>query len=85
VVNVRSATSDACRLRALGIYEGARLTIVAVRPGLLVDVRGTRLAIGRALADTVDVSLSGALADEPRSSDLVRRSPPSPVPAALAD
>jgi Fe2+ transport system protein FeoA len=37
---------DAARLRALGVYEGARVGIVDTRSGMLLDVRGGRLALG---------------------------------------
>jgi len=37
---------DAARLRTLGVYEGARVGIVDTRSGMLLDVRGARLALG---------------------------------------
>ena len=55
VLSVRCPVGDACRLRALGIYEGARLAVVGTRPGMLIEVRGTRLALGATLAATVGV------------------------------
>ncbi len=46
---------DACRLRALGICEGSTLGVVAARHAMILDVRGTRLALGRSLATAVMV------------------------------
>ena len=55
VLSVRCPAGDACRLRALGIFEGARVAVVGTRPGMLIEVRGTRLALGATLAATVGV------------------------------
>ena len=55
VLSVRCPVGDACRLRALGIFEGARVSVVGTRPGMLIEVRGTRLALGATLAATVGV------------------------------
>ena len=40
VVNVGCDGAEACRLRAMGIYEGARVSVVDSRNGLLLQVRG---------------------------------------------
>ena len=55
VIDVCGSAGDACRLRALGVYEGAELTVVDNRPGLLIEVRGTRLMLGPELARAVGV------------------------------
>ena len=55
VVQVSCPAADACRLRALGVYEGARVVVVDARNGLLLDVRGSRLALGSALAASIAV------------------------------
>ena len=55
VVQVSCPAADACRLRALGVYEGARVIVVDARNGLLLDVRGSRLALGTALAASISV------------------------------
>lgn len=55
VVSLQCDEREACRLRTLGIYEGAPVTVVDARDGLLVDVRGSRLALAAALAATVIV------------------------------
>ena len=53
---------EACRLRALGLCEGARVNVVDARHATLLEVRGTRIAIGRALSDGIVVR---PIADEP--------------------
>ncbi|HEX4934487.1 MAG TPA: FeoA family protein [Gemmatimonadaceae bacterium] len=55
VVRVDCPTAEACRLRALGVYEGARVSVVDSRNGLLLQVRGSRLAIGAAVAAAISV------------------------------
>lgn len=55
VVRVACPAADACRLRALGVYEGARVQVVDSRNGLLLDVRGSRLALGTTLAAAISV------------------------------
>jgi len=55
VVRVSCSHHDACRLRALGVYEGARVRVIDTRHGLILDVRGSRLALGTALAGLISV------------------------------
>lgn len=55
VVRVGCDAAEACRLRAMGIYEGARVSVVDSRNGLLLQVRGARLAIGAAVAAAITV------------------------------
>lgn len=55
VVSVGCDGAEACRLRAMGIYEGARVSVVDSRNGLLLQVRGARLAIGAAVAAAITV------------------------------
>jgi Fe2+ transport system protein FeoA len=55
VVRVDCATADACRLRALGVYEGARVDVLDSRNGLLLQVRGSRIALGAAVAASIAV------------------------------
>lgn len=55
VVRVGCGSAEACRLRALGVYEGARVSVVDSRNGLLLQVRGARLAIGAAVAAAITV------------------------------
>jgi Fe2+ transport system protein FeoA len=55
VVSVGCHAAEACRLRALGVYEGANVAVVDSRNGLLLQVRGSRLAIGAAVAAAITV------------------------------
>lgn len=55
VVRVECPTPDACRLRALGVYEGALVNVVDSRNGLLLEVRGSRIALGAAVAASIAV------------------------------
>jgi Fe2+ transport system protein FeoA len=55
VVSIECPEGEACRLRALGLYEGAEISVVGKRHCLLVDVRGTRLALGSELAEGITV------------------------------
>jgi len=47
--------ADACRLRALGFSEGTQVDVVDARHAMLLDVRGTRIALGRALTAGITV------------------------------
>jgi Fe2+ transport system protein FeoA len=53
VLGVTCAAHEAHRLRTLGVYEGARVSVVDRRSGVLLDVCGTRLALNDALAATI--------------------------------
>lgn len=55
VVAIACGDHDACRLRAMGLYEGATVSVIGKRHCLLVDVRGTRLALGADLAQGITV------------------------------
>lgn len=46
---------DAHRLRILGVCEGASVGIVDTRRGVLLDVRGVRLAVDVGLARAITV------------------------------
>ena len=46
---------EACRLRNLGLYEGACVRILDAQDGLLLEVRGARLALGASLAASITV------------------------------
>ena len=46
---------EACRLRNLGLYEGACVRVLDAQDGLLLEVRGSRLAVGAALAAAITV------------------------------
>lgn len=59
VVAIACGETDACRLRAMGVYEGATVSVIGKRHCLLVDVRGTRLALGADLAKGITVQPQG--------------------------
>ncbi len=48
-------SDEACRLRALGLCEGTAVSIVDSRHAMVLDVRGTRLALGSALTAGITV------------------------------
>lgn len=55
VLEMRCGENEACRLRALGLCEGASVDVVDTRHAMLLDVRGTRLALGPALTAGITV------------------------------
>jgi Fe2+ transport system protein FeoA len=46
---------DAQRLRALGLFEGACVGVIDTRSGMILDVRGSRLALGHEIAASITV------------------------------
>jgi Fe2+ transport system protein FeoA len=54
-VDIGCATDEACRLRALGLCEGTDVSVIDARHAMLLDVRGTRLALGSALTAGITV------------------------------
>lgn len=74
VLEMDCGDQEACRLRALGLCEGARVNVLDARHATLLDVRGTRIAIGRALSDGITV--------RPHADGLtLGASTPAPAPA----
>lgn len=55
VLRVGCESAEACRLRELGLHEGALVTVLDAQDGLLLEVRGARLALGAALAAAITV------------------------------
>lgn len=55
VLHVGCEGGEASRLRSLGLHEGACVTVVDSRNGMLLDVKGARLALGAALASSIRV------------------------------
>lgn len=55
VVDIGCASDEACRLRALGLCEGSDVSVIDDRHAMLLDVRGTRLALGATLAAGITV------------------------------
>jgi Fe2+ transport system protein FeoA len=53
VVKILCPHGEASRLRILGLFEGTPVTIVDDRVGMVLDVRGTRVAIGASLAAAI--------------------------------
>ena len=46
ILGISCPAGDAQRLRSLGLFEGARVGIIDTRSGMVLDVRGSRLALG---------------------------------------
>ncbi|HEU4630217.1 MAG TPA: FeoA family protein [Gemmatimonadaceae bacterium] len=55
VLEVGCGDAEACRLRALGLCEGASVDVVRARGCTLLEVRGARLAVGSAIAAGITV------------------------------
>lgn len=55
VLQLDCEDQEARRLRNLGLFEGALATVVDAQDGLLLEVRGARLAVGAALASAITV------------------------------
>ena len=55
IVGLRCSAVDVCRLRACGIFEGARISVVDGANGVVLDTHGIRLALGRSLARAISV------------------------------
>ena len=56
ILSLGCPLADASRLRVLGVFEGARVRIVDRRHGVLLDVRGSRLALDAAVAMAIVAS-----------------------------
>jgi Fe2+ transport system protein FeoA len=46
---------EAHRLRGLGLFEGSLVRVVDSTNGMLLEVKGARLALGQSLADAITV------------------------------
>ena len=55
VVSLGCGEHEACRLRELGLMEGARVNVVDARHCMLLDVRGSRLALSPAITAGITV------------------------------
>jgi Fe2+ transport system protein FeoA len=55
VVDIECSGDEACRLRAIGLCEGTAVNVIDARDAMLLEVRGTRLAIGSALSAGITV------------------------------
>jgi Fe2+ transport system protein FeoA len=55
VVSLGCGENEACRLRELGLMEGASVNIVDARHCMLLDVRGSRFALSPAITAGITV------------------------------
>lgn len=55
VLRMECAGEEARKLRNLGLYEGSCVTVLDRQDGYLLDVRGSRLAVGSKLAGAITV------------------------------
>jgi Fe2+ transport system protein FeoA len=55
VICVLCHALDVQRLRTLGVFEGALVRVVDARRGVVLDVRGSRLALGHAVVSGITV------------------------------
>jgi Fe2+ transport system protein FeoA len=55
VVSLGCGENEACRLRELGLMEGASINVVDARQCMLLDVRGSRLALSPAITAGITV------------------------------
>ncbi len=55
IVCIACPAHDAERLRTLGVFEGVLVGVVDTRSGMVLDVRGSRLAVGMAVAHGITV------------------------------
>ena len=55
VLEMRCDDVQACRLRALGVCEGAAVSVLDARHAMVLEVRGTRIALGQALTAGITV------------------------------
>jgi Fe2+ transport system protein FeoA len=53
VVDVACGAADAQRLKVLGLFAGSAISVVDHRSGVLLEVRGSRLAIATTLAASI--------------------------------
>ena len=55
VVSLGCGENEACRLRELGLMEGASINVVDARHCMLLDVRGSRFALSPAITAGITV------------------------------
>ena len=55
VLSMECAHPEAHRLRGLGLFEGACVRVLDSRNGMLLEVKGSRLALGASLASSITV------------------------------
>lgn len=55
VLRMECAHDEAQRLRGMGLFEGSCVQVLDSRNGMLLEVKGSRLALGSALAAAIRV------------------------------
>lgn len=55
VLRMECPHDEAQRLRGMGLFEGSCVQVLDARNGMLLEVKGSRLALGRALAAAIRV------------------------------
>ena len=55
VVDIECSGDEACRLRSLGFCVGTSVNVIDARDAMLLEVRGTRIALGSALTAGITV------------------------------
>ncbi|HYH79958.1 MAG TPA: FeoA family protein [Longimicrobium sp.] len=60
VLRMECDLGEAHRLRGMGLFEGSRVRVLDSRNGMLLEVKGSKLALGPQLASTITVLPLGA-------------------------
>ena len=55
VLRMECGQDEAHRLRGMGLFEGSCVQVLDSRNGMLLEVKGARLALGQALARSIKV------------------------------
>ena len=55
VLRMECEHGEAHRLRGMGLFEGTHVRVLDSRNGMLLEVKGARLALGRSLASSITV------------------------------
>ncbi len=55
VLRMECGHDEAHRLRGMGLFEGTCVEVIDSRNGMLLEVKGARLALGQALARSIKV------------------------------
>jgi Fe2+ transport system protein FeoA len=55
VLRMECENGEAHRLRGMGLFEGTCVRVLDSRNGMLLEVKGSRLALGRSLASSITV------------------------------
>jgi Fe2+ transport system protein FeoA len=55
VLRMECPIDDAHRLRGMGLFEGTCVHVIDSRNGMLLEVKGSRLALGEGLASAIKV------------------------------